>query len=251
MSNWDSEKILILGHRGFKRKYPENTVLSFLGAVMYGADGIELDVWLTKDEKLIIAHDEDFKRVADIPKKIKESTLAELKKIDLGLGQNVPTLSEIFDSMPENTLINVEIKDIDSVEKVIALIEKYGIEDRIMVSSFNVDALRKVREINKKITLGLLIENEKIIPKVPELARELNLYSVNIPIDALEIFTLEQFKKAILQFKALGLHIVLWADKDALFYKDNNILKIAPLVDIVITDDVERVRTLLSQFKKF
>ncbi len=246
MSRWESEKILILGHRGFKQKYPENTVLSFLEAVMHGADGIELDVWLTKDEKLVIAHDEDFKRVADVARKIKDSTLADLKKIDLGMGQNVPTLSEIFDSMPEKTLINVEIKDIDIVEKVIALIEKYRIEDRIMVSSFNIDALRKVREINKNIILGLLIEDEKIIPRVPELARELNLYSVNIPIDALDIFTLEQFKQAILQFKALGLHIVIWADRDALFYKDNNILKIAPLVDIVITDDVERMRSLLS-----
>ncbi len=246
MSRWESEKILILGHRGFRQKYPENTVLSFLEAVMHGADGIELDVWLTKDEKLVVAHDEDFKRVADVAKKIKDSTLADLKKIDMGMGQNVPTLGEIFDSMPEKTLINVEIKDIDTVEKVIALIEKYGIEDRVMVSSFNIDALRKAREINKNIILGLLIEDEKTIPRVPELARELNLYSVNIPIDALEIFTLEQFKQAILQFKALGLHIVIWADRDALFYKDNNILKIAPLVDIVITDDVERMRSLLS-----
>ncbi|MCD6370109.1 MAG: hypothetical protein J7L63_01235 [Thermoplasmata archaeon] len=62
------------------------------------------------------------------------------------MGQSIPTLREVFESMPNNSLINVEIKDIDAVEKTLRLIEEFKIENRIMISSFLIESLRRVRE---------------------------------------------------------------------------------------------------------
>ncbi len=245
-NSWNNSKILILGHRGFRSRYPENTILSFMEAVKHGADGIELDVWLTKDCELVIAHDEDLCRVAGVERKIKEMDLGEIKKIELGEGQTLPTLKEVFDALPEKAIINVELKDAEAVEKTIKLIEERGIEDRIEISSFNIDALREVRKFNRSVRLGLLIDDEKLIPQIPSLAQELTLYSVNLPIDALEFFSVEAFRGTIIRMRELGLKIVLWADKDELYYENDNILKLKDIVDVVITDDVERMRVLLS-----
>ena len=72
----------IYAHRGFSEKYPENTMLAFEKAVEIGVDGIELDVHLTKDNELVIIHDEDVKRTTNGEGLVKDMTLEELKKLD-------------------------------------------------------------------------------------------------------------------------------------------------------------------------
>ena len=109
------------------------------------------------------------------------------------MGQSIPTLREVFESMPNNSLINVEIKDIDAVEKTLRLIEEFKIENRIMISSFLIESLRRVREKNKKVKMGLLVKDKNIIPKIPDLAKELSLYSINLPIDVLKQFPMQIF----------------------------------------------------------
>ena len=71
----------IFAHRGFSGKYPENTMLAFEKAVEIGVDGIELDVHLTKDNELVIIHDEDIKRTTNGEGLVKDMTLEELKKL--------------------------------------------------------------------------------------------------------------------------------------------------------------------------
>ena len=72
----------VFAHRGYSGKYPENTMLAFREAEKVGADGIELDVQLTKDGQIVIIHDETLNRTTNGKGYVKDYTLAELKSLD-------------------------------------------------------------------------------------------------------------------------------------------------------------------------
>ena len=74
--------VLNLGHRGFSGKYPENTMLAYRKAVEAGADGVELDVQLTKDGEVVVIHDERVDRTTDGQGFVRDFTLADLRKLD-------------------------------------------------------------------------------------------------------------------------------------------------------------------------
>lgn len=162
----------IFAHRGFSGKYPENTMLAFKKAVEVGAEGIELDVHLTKDNQLVIIHDEDIKRTCDGEGLVRDFTLEELKKFDASAGfkgvygkNEIPTLQEYFDFIKDTDLItNIELKtgifEYPTIEqKTIDMIEKYGLEDRIILSSFNHYTIKRCEQINPKIKRGFLSES--------------------------------------------------------------------------------------------
>lgn len=88
--------ILVIGHRGYSARYPENTMLSMLAALYYGVDGVELDVWLSGDGNIVVIHDPDTKRVSGVELPVKKSTLRELRRVYLGLGQVIPTLDGVY-----------------------------------------------------------------------------------------------------------------------------------------------------------
>jgi len=102
MVDWN--KLLVLGHRGYSARYPENTLLAFKKAIEAGADGVELDVWLAKDGEVVVIHDETVDRVSNGSGRVKEMTLSELKSLDFGNGEKIPTLEEVFEALPEKAL---------------------------------------------------------------------------------------------------------------------------------------------------
>jgi len=251
MRSWDMKRIIIIGHRGLMDSFPENTLLSFIEAIKAGADGIELDVWLTRDGKLVISHDENLERVAGVNKSIKDMELREIKSIEIGEGLRIPTLEEVFETLPNDVLINVEIKDIDAVEKTLELIYRFNMGERIMISSFHIDVLTEVRKRDDNLKLGLLVEDENVIPKIPSLSKSLRLYSVNLPIDALKFFPIDTFKDFLEQMRKMNLKIVLWSSDDSIYFEDDNILKLKKLVDVVITNNIPMMRKYLFDSKNF
>ncbi|WP_461865531.1 glycerophosphodiester phosphodiesterase family protein [Thermococcus sp.] len=247
MASWEENRALVLGHRGFMSRYPENSILAFVEAINAGADGIELDVWLTRDGKAVIMHDESIDRTSSLNGHQKEMTLEELKKANLGMGQNIPTLEEVFEVLPGDALINIEIKDVDAVEESLRVVEEFNALDRVMISSFELEALRKTRRLNDKIRIGLLIDNEKVVPKIPQLKEELKLWSVNVPMEAIPLIGLEKTLQALRWMRSLGLRVALWTENDILFYKNNNLTKLKSLFDVVIANDVERMIKYLKE----
>ncbi|AHL21707.1 glycerophosphodiester phosphodiesterase family protein [Thermococcus nautili] len=242
---WESDRVIVLGHRGCMGKLPENSLLAFKKAVEAGADGVELDVWLTKDGKVVVMHDETIDRTSDMSGRQKDMTLEELKKADIGLGERIPTLEEVFEALPDDALINVELKDRDAVEEV-ARIVKENNPERVLISSFDVEALRGYRRFDKETRMGLLIESEDVLPMVPKLKEELNLWSVNVPIEAIPVLGFEKTVQALGWARSLGLKVVLWTENDELFYKDDNLLKLKGLFEVVIANDVERMLSYLK-----
>lgn len=162
----------IYAHRGFSGKYPENTMLAFKKAVEIGVDGIELDVHLTSDNEIVIIHDEDIKRTCDGEGLVKDMTYAELSKFDASAafrgvyGINpIPTLREYFELVKDTPVItNIELKtsvyEYPTIEKrVIDLIKEFGLEEKIILSSFNHYTVMRCAEIAPEIKRGFLCES--------------------------------------------------------------------------------------------
>ncbi|MGL4971324.1 MAG: glycerophosphodiester phosphodiesterase family protein, partial [Cetobacterium sp.] len=114
----------ILAHRGASGTAPENTIAAFKKAIIDGCDGFEFDVQQTKDGKLVVFHDWTLERTSNGKGYVREHTLDELKELDAGSwfgeefkGEKIPTLEETLDLIPDNMLINIELKEEYSKER--------------------------------------------------------------------------------------------------------------------------------------
>lgn len=176
-------------HRGASSDYPENTMLSLKEGINSGAKGLEIDVHKSKDNKLVVIHDEDIERTFMGKGLVKDFTLEELKIFKNRrklFGDNwechIPTLEEVLDLIKdEDILLNIELKtDIiqypNIEEDVINLINKYKLEEKIILSSFNHDSIKKVKSISN-IKTGILYE--KPIKDIVKYAKSLGVDAIH------------------------------------------------------------------------
>ncbi|MDO4493470.1 MAG: glycerophosphodiester phosphodiesterase [Clostridia bacterium] len=163
---------LIYGHRGASGDYPENTMLAFQKAYEQGAEGIEYDVHLTKDGVPVVMHDENTVRTTGVDALIKDLTAEEFLALDAGKVKNgacgvcnPPTLDELLAWCAETGMrSNIELKtgvyEYPGIEeKVIALLDKYGLRETTLISSFNHFTIGRVRALAPDIRVGLLEES--------------------------------------------------------------------------------------------
>ncbi|MDR3191642.1 MAG: glycerophosphodiester phosphodiesterase [Treponema sp.] len=161
----------VIAHRGYSGRYPENTMLAFKKAAEAGADEIEMDVQLTKDGTVVITHDESLERVTGVKGWVRDFDFAELRKLDASsvfrgeYGFNpIPSLEEYLVWVKDTAIVtNIELKNSDFYyegleEKTIALIQKQGLEGRIIFSSFNHASLLKCKKLCPPIPCGVLVE---------------------------------------------------------------------------------------------
>lgn len=152
-----TDKTLIFAHRGASAYEPDNTMEAFELATKMGADGIELDVRLTKDGQVVIFHDSTLDRMTNMRGTIPEYTLAELKAMDFGYGffknkrtnYKIATLDEVYELVaPLDIVVNVEIKEkTPEIIGVCAEIAKrHNMQDKLIYSCFNHYQIRKVKE---------------------------------------------------------------------------------------------------------
>lgn len=133
----------VYAHRGASVEYPENTLAAFRRAVDLGVDGIELDVHLSADGHLVVMHDETVDRTTNGSGAIEEMTLAEIKALDAGNGESVPTLGEVLDLVGRALHVDIEVKANAAGEAVLKELE--GRNSRWLISSFKWDVLQYVR----------------------------------------------------------------------------------------------------------
>nr|WP_314898344.1 glycerophosphodiester phosphodiesterase family protein [uncultured Flavobacterium sp.] len=155
--------MLRIAHRGAKGFEPENTLISFQKALDMQVDGIELDVHLSSDGELMVIHDETIDRTTNGKGFVNALSLRELKAFRINGKHNIPTLKEVFDLVNQDCFINIELKNYDTAEKVVSLIEKYVTKkgwkyDRFLISSFDWNALQQIAFLNDKIPIGILTE---------------------------------------------------------------------------------------------
>ena len=216
----------ILAHRGFSGNYPENTMLAFKKAIEAGAEGIELDVHLTKDKKLVIIHDETINRTSDYKGWIKDMTYEELEKIDFSYKykgkvpfQKIPTLREYFELVKDEDIItNVELKnsvyDYPNLEQAVYdLICEYNLKEKVVLSSFNHESMLRMKAIDSSLYCGFLTECwmlhpetyvsayeiEAYHPYTPSLSKEVveNLHQCGIEVNTWTVNTKEEIERMI------------------------------------------------------
>lgn len=150
---------VVIAHRGYSSQFPENTLISFEGAVDIGADMIELDVQLSKDGAIMVYHDGNLSRLG-LSGSVVDYSYEELCAIDVGrafggeyAGERMPTLPEVLELIKDTDLgIYLELKDIGEVqgfeETVLAAVDSYAMTDRCVFASFNYQYLQHLKELN-------------------------------------------------------------------------------------------------------
>jgi glycerophosphoryl diester phosphodiesterase len=197
--------MLNIAHRGASGYEPENTLRSFSRALTMNVDAIELDVHLTKDKKLVVIHDNSVKRTTNGKGWVKNFTLKQIKTLDAGLDEKVPTLKEVFDLVNKKVFINIELKGKGTAKPVARLIEQYVKKgwwyNHFIISSFNFKELENFYNVNKKVRIGVLFE--RFPDKYFQKAALVNAYSINFPLTKVT-------KKYVEKAHKQGLKVLVW-----------------------------------------
>ncbi|NMC05966.1 MAG: hypothetical protein GYA24_12185 [Candidatus Lokiarchaeota archaeon] len=151
---------VIIAHRGFSGKYPENTMLAFKKAIEIGAGGIELDVHASKDGQLVVMHDKNLERTTNGTGLISQKTYEEIANLDAGQGEHPPLLEPVLALCKDHrSFLNIEIKARGVERQVVDLVKKYKAERDVLVSSFLHDVLPVVSRIEPSIQTAVLVPN--------------------------------------------------------------------------------------------
>ncbi|WP_412477036.1 glycerophosphodiester phosphodiesterase [Flavobacterium sp. TBRC 19031] len=147
--------MLKIGHRGAKGHSPENTLASFEKAIALGVDMIELDVWLSSDKIPMVIHDETIDRTTSKTGLVTDYSAKELQAL------GIPALIDVFELVDNRCEINVEIKTFSATQAVLDLIAKSSFDQsKILISSFDWNALQEVRFHDEDIRIGVLTETD-------------------------------------------------------------------------------------------
>jgi glycerophosphoryl diester phosphodiesterase len=150
----------VIGHRGARSIAPENTQESIRAAKICDADYVEVDVRLSKDGYLVVIHDDSVDRTTDGSGRVEEMTLEEIRRLDAGRGERVPTLAEAVALVEELNLgIVVEMKE-EGLEELVAQ-ELEG--RRAIVTSFYHASVREIKEL-AEIKTGIIVSSLPINP---------------------------------------------------------------------------------------
>ena len=171
--------ILCIGHRGACGHEPENTLRSIRRALELGADGVEIDVRFVDDE-LIVFHDARLERVTDGRGPVARKRFADLRALDAGKGERIPTLREVFETVDRRAFINIELKGRRTAAPVEALIHEFIARhgwtyEHFIVSSFHHTELRAIGD--PRIRIGLLLTRPSRLYSVS--ARRVRAWSVH------------------------------------------------------------------------
>ena len=179
--------IVKIGHRGACGYEPENTLLSFKKALELNVDMIELDVYACKTGELVVIHDDKVNRTTNGKGHIIKKSFKELRELNAGKGEKIPTLHEVLDLINQKAKVNIELKGTGTVKPVYEVIEKYVKEkdwsyNDFLISSFNHYELLKFIKLCSNVKIGVLIKGIPI--GFVEFAEKVNAYSVNLSLES-------------------------------------------------------------------
>ncbi len=164
----------VFGHRGAPAHAPENTLLAFERALQDGADGLELDVKLSRDGQVVVMHDASLERTTDGTGRVNRHSLDALRQLDAAAHfpavterVPVPTLEEVLARFGQRTIINIELTNYTSPfdalpRRVIALVRRFGLQERVLISSFFPQNLWQVAVFAPLLYRGMLAEPNRL-----------------------------------------------------------------------------------------
>jgi glycerophosphoryl diester phosphodiesterase len=155
--NEKEKKILLIAHRGANKLAPENTLKAFQKAIELKADYIEFDIHKSKDNEIVIMHDRNTFATTGHKGLIKRMTLRELKALDCGEGEEIPTLRELIDIAKEKIGLQIEVKAKGMTEQLVSILrDQSNLIETSLISSFQHDELLKIQRIEPNLKLAAL-----------------------------------------------------------------------------------------------
>lgn len=152
----------ILGHRGASEHYPENTQAAFRAAWGCGADGVELDVRLSRDGEVVVVHDESLKRTAGVAARVAELTWTELSGLDVGrwkggafAGERIPRLRDVFSETPAESELFVELKEGTALLDALAAMD---LPESVRLLTFDLDLAGELRASLPEVPVWLNVD---------------------------------------------------------------------------------------------
>lgn len=260
----DSNLPLIIAHRGASLVAPENTLAAFERALQDGADGIEFDVRLTRDNLPVVIHDATLKRTAGSDAPIASLSSAELATIDVGSwfnrrfpsraraeysGETIPLLSRVFELIaPRCRLLYVELKCEATetnalVEKVVAEVRAHKLEERVVIESFSLAAITEVKRIAPELRTAAAFERRLGRPLLS--TRTLLRHARACHADELALGRLLVSRRTVEAARACGLQTVVWTVDHPSWIKRADSLGLRA----VITNDPAGMRAALDDLR--
>lgn len=174
--------MLVIGHRGAMGYETENTLASIQKALDLGVDMIEIDVFKIESGEIVVFHDERLERLSNAGGKIEEFNIYDLAKVILEGNHKIPMLQDVLKLIDNKVKLNIELKGANTSEKVNFIIDYYvnkkgWTASNFVISSFNWDELRAMRDLNPNIDIAVLTEENPL--DAISVAKELNAVAVN------------------------------------------------------------------------
>jgi len=199
------DDFLIIAHRGASGRWPENTLLAFRKALDAGAKWLELDVHLSVDSQLVVIHDETLQRTTNGCGRVDKLSLAELRRLDAGMGESIPLLTEVLALAAGRAAVNVELKGANTGVALGQLLVERKETDclvaEILASSLYEKELRSVSMLLSELRLAVVAE--QFDRQLWQLAEELDLWSLNLSkqsIDKALIAKAQEQQRRLLAF---------------------------------------------------
>ncbi len=245
---WHVNAPLVIAHRGASLQAPENTLRAFRLAADLGADAIEMDAKLSADKRVVIHHDLTLERTTNGKGRVSKLRLNELKRLDAGIKfdiscseERIPTLEEVIELVGDRLLFNIELTNYASPfdnlpEVVVEIIRKYGIQSKVLISSFNPIALIRVRRIASEMMCGLLLKSSEPAWMRRLLRRVVTYEAIHPSYDLIDNAFMQRSITA-------GEFVNIWTVND----REKIVEMIAFGVDGIITDDPGLVREILTE----
>jgi glycerophosphoryl diester phosphodiesterase len=239
----------IIAHRGYSAKYPENTLAAFRACANLSIYGVEFDVHLTKDQQVVVIHDEAINRTSNGIGFIKDMTLQELRQFDYGgwfseefKGEKIPTLQEVLNVFRGTDFrVNIELKsDIfvyDRLEElVLQEVELLQMMDQVIISSFDHEAVARVARLAPNVENATLFVNT--ILNVAD-------YQQSIPAKALHVALPSAVRRPIAEAIEKGSLVRVYTVNNV----EHALLLMNTGVDAIFTDEPELMLAFLSERK--
>lgn len=238
----------LYAHRGAAAELPESTLPSFRRALVVGATALEMDVHLTRDAHVVVAHDPSGFRMARVPRKIRDSTLEEVRAWDVGRGFTdrgalsgavftMPTLEQVLVEFP-GIPINVDAKHPDVAAPLVGLVRRLRRQEDVLLTSFDGGTLQKMRRLGYEGPTGLgrsEVTRLVLLPSALQRVRPLKGQAAQIPLRS-GPFALDR-PALIAKCHALGLLVHYWTINDP----DEAARLLGLGADGIMTDDPARI----------
>ncbi|RKR15145.1 glycerophosphoryl diester phosphodiesterase [Maribacter vaceletii] len=226
-------KPLVIGHRGAMGHETENTIASINKALEMGVDMIEIDVFKIKSGEIVVFHDDTLERLTNGKGNIEEYTLTELNKLTVIGNHKIPLLTDVLETIDAQVPLNIELKGANTAKDVTTIVLEY-VKDKdwilndFIISSFNWEELKIMRDTNSSIRIAVLTE-ETPVAAIP-IAKELHAEAINPNFKMLSLEIANTIRDA-------GFKIYTWTVNSP---NDINLSK-RWAVDGIITNFPERV----------